>query len=318
MNTGNPIYPALYPVLGGADMSGEMYGVIKQFASAFNLESLLVAAAYRLQAVFHFAPRFFQTTGPLGNVGLALLFFFPLLPALRRTPYVIKTLCWGAAVLFLSWAMFSNNIRFFYPGIAVLLLLAAYAAAAATEQFPLVLKPFFVLAAAVCVLLNCGMGMYQVNMRTKTYGTDFLHDSDERYLRRHMISNRQALLDSYPANCYINENSRADARILIIGDAQHLYLRRRHLYTYLSATTPYEPFRKCIGDCRQTWRELKRRGITHIQYNPFELRRLQGMGCIAWKREDNYLFELFFKSPYVRRVYYSRRQVIEVMVFELR
>ena len=150
-----------------------------------------------------------------------------------------------------------------------------------------------------------------------TYGADFLHDSDDRYLRMHMIGDKEALLDSYQVNCYINETLKPDARILVIGDVQHLYIKRHHLYTYLSATTPYDPLKNRSGDCRDASRALKEKGITHILFSPFELKRLQEIGAIAWKKEDNSCMENFFKSPCVRRIYDSKRQEVEVMLFEL-
>jgi len=210
-----------------------------------------------------------------------------------------------------------ERLRFFYPGIALLLIVSAYAIAAVNEQFPQFLKPFFIAAAAVCVLLNCGMGFYQANMRTMTYGTEFLHETDDAYLRRHMEMNQEALLDSYPANCYINKNIEANARVLIIGDVQHLYIKHRHRYTYLSATTPYEPFKKFTGNYHSVSDALKQNGITHILYNPLEFLRLQSMGVVAWKREDIPLIDGFLKSPYVRELYVNKGQGVDVRVYKL-
>jgi hypothetical protein len=315
--TGNPLYPALYPVLGGADMSPEMYAVINRFAYAVSIKNVLAVAAANLQAVFLFTPRFFSLCGPMGNAGLALLFFVPLLPAVSRISPVIKALCSSAVIMFVLWTPASGVLRFYYPGIALLLIIASYVVVSMTSQLPGLFKPFVGGAAALCIILNGGMGVYQANMRTMTYGIDFLHDSDDAYLRRHMIENPEALLDSYSANCYINDNLGPDACVLIIGDVQHLYIKRRHRYTYLSATTPYGPFKNFSGAYNAIHHALKKEGITHILYNPFELMRLQDMGAIAWKKDDTPLIEDFLKSPFVRRIYFSKRQAVEGSLYEL-
>ncbi len=315
--TGNPFYPALYPFLGGADMSREMYEVSKGLAYAADMGNVFSAAAHNFQNVFLCTPNWFRICGTLGNAGLGLLFFFPVLFLLRSIPSVIKALCCAAGLFFLTWTLFSGIIRFFYPGIALLLIVSAYALVAAVEQLPRVFKPFIILAALFCVLLNCSMGFYQVNMRTMTYGTQFLQETDDAYLRRHMEGNPQALLDSYPANCYINTNTDPGSCVLIIGDIQHVYLDRRHRYVYQSATTPYEPFKTCRGDHQALRRALRQNGITHILYNAAEFLRLQRMGIIAWKQEDIVLIEGFLESPYVRKLYINKGPVSDVMVYKL-
>ena len=298
-------------------MSPEMYATAAQWGGSISSATFFSAAGKTLQGVFLFGPELFSEMGTMGNTGLVLLFFLPLLPLANRIPPVVKVLCFSCALLFSALIMRFACIRFFYPGIMFLLIIAAYVLMCLLKQLPRPFKPFLFCAAVICIVVNAGMGMYQVNMRTMTYGADFLHDSDDRYLRRHMIGNKEALLDSYPVNCYINENTRPDARILIIGDVQHLYIKRRHLYTYLSATTPYDPLKNCSGDCRDTRQALKEKGITHILFSPFELKRLQEIGAIAWKKEDNPHMENFFKSPCVRRIYASKRPAIEVILFEL-
>jgi hypothetical protein len=118
-----------------------------------------------------------------------------------------------------------------------------------------------------------------------------------------MLHNREALLDGYPANRYINDRLDPGACVLLIGDIQHLYVKRRHRYTHQSATTPYEPFLRHRGDSRAIAASLKASGITHILYNRDELLRLIDVGVVAWKREDAPLFEDFLNSSSVALLY---------------
>ena len=73
------------------------------------------------------------------------------------------------------------------------------------------------------------------------FGFAHLRENDEEYMARQLASAKGFMLSSYPVDMYINENAAPDARVLIIGDAQHLYLKRRHEYSYLSASDPCIP-----------------------------------------------------------------------------
>ncbi len=105
--------------------------------------------------------------------------------------------------------------------------------------------------------------------------------------------------------------------MLIIGDVQHLYINRRHRYADQSATTPYEPFKTFSGNYHAVSDALKQNGTTHIVYNPEELRRLQRMGIVAWKREDIPLIEGFLTSPYGQELYVNKGQGMDVKVYKL-
>jgi hypothetical protein len=298
-------------------MSPAMYETSKRLAYHISVENIFSAAATNIQAIFLWAPHFFQDRGTVGNAGLIPLFFVPLLLLVRPKSPFIKALCCISVLLFFLWTGFCGIIRFFYPGIAFLLIIASYVFVSMVSRLPRPFKPFVCGAAALCVMLNAGMGFYQANMRTRTYGMNFLKQSDETFLLRHMIDNPEALLDCYPANCFINEDLEPNACVLIIGDVQHLYIHRRHRYAYQSATTPYAPFKRFSGNHQALARELKKSGITHILYNPVGLLRLQDLGVVAWKLDDTPLMEAFLKSSFVRRVYFNKRQAIEISLYEL-
>ena len=315
--TGNPVYPALYPVLGGSDMSPEMYVASRQLAFAASGNFFQAALDNLCRIALPFMPGLGDHGGTLGNAGPGLVLFLPLLPLLRDIPGRIKALCCAAAVLFVAWTLFSGIIRFFYPGMALLVLVSAYVMAAAAAQLPGWMRPLLMLSAALCLALNAGMGLYQANMRTMTYGAAFARESEDAYLRRHMDSNPEALLDGYPADCFINERLGPDACVLLVGDVQHLYVKRRHRYTYQSATTPYVPFKLHRGDYGAVADALKARGITHILYNRTELIRLLEVGVVAWRVEDIPLIEDFLRSSRVEQIYVNLGRGMDVKVYRL-
>jgi Dolichyl-phosphate-mannose-protein mannosyltransferase len=302
-DTGNPVYPALFSVLGGEDMNAEMYATAGQWGASVGRQPILKTMLQTIRSFFLYSTTCFEKMGLLGNTGLLPLFFFPLLLLIRKRPPAISALLFCATVIVITLGSSFALPRYYYPAILLLLILAAFAAGSLYSQSPRILKPFIAGVIALCLLLNTGMGFHQANRRTKTYGFDFIHQSDELYLNRHMIGNPEAFLDSYPINIYINRYLGPEACVLIIGDVQHLYLQRRHRYTYLSATTPYRPFSLYAEDHRAAARSLLQSGITHIQYNPRELRRLQDVGAIAWRAEDTHLIESFLSSSQVRTIY---------------
>lgn len=305
--TGNPIYPAFFSVFGGEDINPEIYAVAARWGGSVSADTILTAAFQKFQGLFLFSPPFSVTYGLLGNTGLVFLFFLPLLLFMRRTSAIIKALVCCAGFMFILWIATYGAIRYYYPGIAFLLIITSYVIVRTVTELPMPFRPFVVGATAACLILNMGMGFYQANMRTRTYGINFLHESDDTYLCRHMLDNPEALLTSYQVNSYINQHLSPETCVLIIGDVQHLYIHRKHRYTYLSATTPYGPFKKFAGANDAISLELKRRGITHILYNPHELLRLQRLHAIAWNEGDTVLIEAFLKSAYVRQLYSHKR-----------
>ena len=170
---------------------------------------------------------------------------------------------------------------------------------------------------SLSLFVNMCMGFYHVNMHTQTYGFNFLNQTNSTYLLRHMIADKSALLDSYPVYEYINGTTDPTAVVLIIGDAQHLYIKRRHRYAYIAAASPYEVFREKAGLNGEIAQHLRSQGITHIVYNPHELARLQEIGAVAYKKENTVFIEKFLQSPFVREIFAHRRPYCTVYLYQL-
>lgn len=194
---------------------------------------------------------------------------------------------------------------------------ASCAAALAVKQSFGSVKYFITGLCAFYLFMMIVIGFHTVNMRTMQYGMNGIHDTDELYLGRHRIDNPGALFDGLPAYQYINHHTLPTAKILIIGDVQHLYIKRRHSYTYLSATTPYQVFKDGAGNHEKIFQSLKAEGCTHIYYNSVELERLQDVGVVGYPKEDNRYIKDFLESKFVNHVYSYRRSQIEGVVYEL-
>lgn len=312
--TGNPFYPGLYPVLGGKDMNAEMSAaivemgghathLIKDFEGVKILGNALIAKS--------------EMIGGGTNVGPFILLYVPLFFLMRKVNPAVKKLGIIVCILFIIWNITFLQVRFFHAGILLALILAGYALSRLVHDSPQYLRIFIISGAACFVFFCLTMGFYMVNLRTKTYGTNFIDDTDEKYLLKHMVDDQAAVLYSYPTYQYINTYLAPSAVVLVIGDAQHLYIQRRHRYTYLSATTPYDIFESKAGKHEDIVTSLKESGITHIAYNPYEMERMQKCGAISYKEDDNKLIEDFLRSPYVKLLHTYKRGAVSAHLFAL-
>jgi hypothetical protein len=316
--TSNPFYPAFYPLFDGRDMTLEQSVIIQHLSHPPNLQGML-KGLWRHPIMLSFGrPEVFATYGLQWNIGPIILLFTPLLLVVKGIPRVVKKIIIIAVLLFVLWNMTFIIARFLYPAIVFSLILAAYAVTMLLRKSILSLKIVLTGAVAGYVFVYIVIGMYQINTRTMTQGFNFLKESDDRHLRRHMMDDTHAVLDSYPVYAYINENLSPNALVLIIGDAQHLYIQRRHRYAYLSASTPYDIFKTEAGlhDANIS-AKFKAEGITHILYNPVEMVRLQQARALPYSEDNNRFIESFLAGKYVKRIYTYRRPQLSVGLYEL-
>jgi hypothetical protein len=316
--TDNPFYPALYNIFGGKDMSETMAATINKLSlpstdfSAFLRglwEHPLTLAMGRQEA--------FDRYGIQWNMGPLFLLFIPMLIVIKNIPPVIKKLLVVSLAFFLLWNATFAVFRFLYPAVFLGMIAAAYAAAITVKHSAGPIKFFIAGTCGLYLIMMFNIGFYTVSMHTMQYGMDGVYQSDETYLGKHTIDNPHALLDGLFAQRYINASTPPTAKILLIGDVQHLYIKRRHEYAYLSATTPYQLFKNNSADPEQIYLSLKADGYTHIYYNPVELKRLQDVGVISYAKEDNQYIEKFLRSRFVTCVYTKRRILRAAFVYEL-
>ncbi|MGA2192936.1 MAG: glycosyltransferase family 39 protein [Nitrospirota bacterium] len=313
--TGNPLYPAFYPLLGGKDFSAVRYAW---------MESSTRKAGFKeaISGLFRHPPELFtgrptdiaNIYGAAPFLGPFVMVFMPLLVLIKKIPLVIKKLAFLSVAMFILWDFTYPIARFLYPAFAIGLVVSAYALSRLVQGSPRYFKAAVIVFVGFFLAFNASRAFLSIDDASSTFGFQNTKENDEDYLRRMEIEHNIAL-SSYSVDSYINNNLPGDAKVLIIGDVQHLYLNRRHVYTYVSATTPYECFLKGAGDYKAVFDGLKKDGITHILYNPLELRRLEKLGAINLREEDNPIIENALRSPYVRIIATSVKGVDPIPVF---
>lgn len=319
INTGNPFYPALYGIFGGEDMTATLYAVHTAAAGHTTLAEGVRGLLAHPWELFMAGPAYAVVKyGAASMLGPALIMFAPLLLIVKGVDPVVKKLCLFAAMLFVIWSLAFPLTRFLYPAIAVMIVAASYALARVFRSAPGATRAFVVLAVSVCLTFDLCLGFFQVDKWTGAYGLDRIEESDYDYIVRRAEEGGTVMLQGVPVYEWINENAPKDARVLIIGDAQHLYIDRRHLYAYLSAKSPYDFFGVMRGDNAAIAGRLKSEGVTHIVYNPGELKRLRKAGYAVFAEADDAHVEDFLKSGYVRPASASRLHGRPVFGFEIK
>lgn len=314
--TGNPFYPAFYNLLGGEDMNAKLYAVHTMNHPSWvkGVEGIVVNP----WRIFMAKPELVSANyGAAAYLGPSVILFLPVLVLVRDIDQVIKKLCIYAAVLFVLWCLAFPLTRFLYPAISALLIVLSYALVRFAGHASKANKAAVAACAGLSMVFGICLGFFLVDKWTDTYGFEHAAVTDAQYLDRRMHEGGSVMLHAVPVYEYINENTPTDSRVLIIGDAQHLYINRRHQYSYLSANEPIGIFSKMVGDNRAVHDYLVSQGITYIVYSPSEMYRLQDSGHISFaKKDDRYIVE-FLKSGFVRQIKSSLVPGRPVNLFEV-
>jgi hypothetical protein len=305
---GNPFYPGFFNLFGGTDMNLEMYRNIQKMVSTSDFNLMVKGLWENPGRLLLFRPNTLDNSLDR-NLGPVLLFFFPMIVFNKNLSAVIKKILFAGVMIYIVWCFTFFSTRFFFPAVGLLILAAAYAVTETARQVSAPFSLWIKTTAFFLVFFSCITGFCQVNLVTQTYGFDFIKESDDKFLQRHMIDNRSAILFSYPVYAYVNAHLPTDTVILVIGDAQHLYLDRRHRYTYLSAVSSYDIFKTAPNNHPEIACSLKSDGITHIIYNPIEMSRLEQVGASLFTERDQDAIESFLSSRYVTRMYCRRFHV---------
>jgi hypothetical protein len=309
--TGNPFHPAFHGLLGGRDMDAATYRSILALAHRPSLPGFLEGIWRHPWRLLFQGPAGLPGRYGVGSMlGPAIPVLLPLLTGggwRRARPWLA-----AAGVVYLLWGVSFTQLRYGYLWVAILTLAASLAAAVPRSRG----GRWAVLAALSLVfLLNLGLGARMTSLWTGTTGLEGVDESDGEFLRRRGTSGG-VVLDAIPLFLETDRLLPSGAVVLLVGEAQHLYLPRRHRYTYLSASTPYDIFRRPTDDGTAA-RALAADGVTHLVYSPRELRRLQAAGAVSFPAEANGRLETFLSGPQVRLLARSGTPDWPVLLYRL-
>ncbi len=280
--TGNPVYPLAYGWLGSGGLWSDANQTLVKgdlSPSAFDLGffGMLRLPWDLLQHPERFGSA--SDAGPLAIIAIIMVLLLPLFSRIFGTDLRGRKLSDAAAIFVLlsgtAWAATSTTTRFLAPALLLSTIVLVGMA--------LIVRPAS-LATVLTVLMLLG-----------TWGTSRFLDVHNRVFastavalgREHQEEYAGRQLDHHEAAKFVREHTRADAKLLMIGEARPFYFARNAV-----APSPFD--RHPLG----TWvqetsspedlaRRLASQGITHIVLNVREFRRLHDKyGVLAFTGEQ--------------------------------
>jgi hypothetical protein len=256
VHRGNPVFPALYSLLGGHDWSADNAARMAH-QTGQNLDRSLPAVAGRVL-------RIGLDHESYGSGGELSPFFLPLLVGalvLCRRRRIVLALLVGGVTLAIGVGLVSSYLRVYAIGWVI----ASLAAGALYDRFRTTLSRVAVLMVlSTAILLGfaqsirmcemvSGGGMSVVTGRT----------TPESYL--------VSYVNYYPMAQIINETVPEDARILVVGSSRTAYIHRRCDAPYVWDDARIARATEAGVTPESVLADLEAEGYTHILLNGWEL-----------------------------------------------
>jgi hypothetical protein len=264
VNTGNPVYPAFYSVLGGDGWSEAAARRVADDVAHGGGEYLTLTAVLRMPVDLVLDPDRFGEFGRVGPMFWILL-AVGILGAVRQSP---MTLAWMMLVV-PFWMLTSLNLRYLLP---VLWVLAACAGGAACHWMdtrrPVWPRRIVTLTLAVFTMTSIEWVGYYETQVFKVH---------EYLLGRVERDEYIALgLDYFPVARRTAELP-GDAVILLVGETRLLYVERRVVVSSAYDESILTDIIRQGQTVDGTLCEMARRGITHLLYSPRETSRFESL-----------------------------------------
>jgi len=292
--TGNPLYPLLKSFFGNnginvegvysamsGEASGGMFKTRHLFWSESIWETLLIPFRFFLQGQDH-NPRYFD-----GVLNPVLIFIVPF-AFINKKIQTEKLLFLSLAVfvILLAFFMDQHRIRYILPAVPFVIILAVIGFVNLFNRIMEKQKPLQTVLLIAFVLVLAGMigfnAVYAKNYFAKIAPVDYIlkRESRDQFIARYD--------GSYPAVRYINEHTRADAKIrLILLAGRGYHLDRRYEDDASFGMDVIRNFASFSNDEMAFQKYLRSLGCTHLlvryelfyqflkdHYSPEEIKRL--------------------------------------------
>lgn len=244
LETGDPVFPLLFPILGGNGWTEELHRQFTSWQAAYGmgrrpLDYLLLP----LRVVL--ASRRFGH-----EITLAWVLLVPLvLMAARRHPNV-RRLAVAAAVYFAMWAASSQQMRFLIPVLALLAPAAAVGLADLSGRGRLRLARGTVILASMLLLAHEARPHLADAFAV---GERLLEDG--RALRRDAVP---------PAYAFVNQQTPPGSRLLLVNVNRGFFLKREYVADSFFEASQTAALLREARDADGVEAVLDRLGITHV------------------------------------------------------
>lgn len=261
---GNPLYPFFHERFAEAGASVPDWRQIS--AAGTDMRRLLTPAGLwgYLKHPWDFLKPMEDLTQTTGPIYLALLPGLLLFPFDRRG----KLLALFAGAAWIPLSLLSPMTRFFIPHLAVLALLVAYSIEGLALRW--VATSFRAGALGLAALTVLGWAVMDSN-RGKLPAYLGAKDFAE-YLAHTAVSYPPPAYAGYQ---FLNENSPANAKVLIYSESRGFYLKRKALISSPDQRTDLEVWADQAADAAALARKIRQEGVSYILVNGAEMTRLR-------------------------------------------
>lgn len=251
--TGNPIYPFLYSIFGGANWSAEAAAHYRAEQLAFGLgHSPLQFIRLPFDLTFNSA-HFFDSGSLLGEIGPLFLALAPLALLVKPLPSSLKWANLAALLLALGWFVSMQQIRYLLPSVAIWAATGGWAFVELWKRAP---KVRWVLAGALAVGLLANLpGLVLPSLVKLPVAFGFAEP--EPWLT--------AGLQPYETLAWANRNLPQDAKVICYGEPRLLYLDRGYLWGEQEYQLLVDYSK--LADAKALVEELHRQGYEYMLVN---------------------------------------------------
>ncbi len=216
--TGNPVYPFLYSIFGGANWSAEAAAHYRAEQLAFGLgHSPLQFIRLPFDLTFN-AAAFFDSGSLLGEIGPLFLALTPLALLVKPLPSSLKWANLAALLLALGWFVSMQQIRYLLPSVAIWAATGGWAFVELWKRAP---KVRWAIATALGIGLLANLPGLVLPSLVKLPVAVGLAEP-EPWLT--------AGLQPYETLAWANRNLPQDAKVICYGEPRLLYLDRGYLW----------------------------------------------------------------------------------------
>ena len=125
---------------------------------------------------------------------------------------------------------------------------------------------------------------------------------------RHLYPN-----PSFKVIDYINKHVKRDARVLFMGETRGYYCQRRHVTNSVFDVPLIVKWTRKVNSDEGLYNLIRREGITHILFNPAEVKRLESFKMYDWDKKEFSVF-ISFWNKYLKRIFnYNNVVLYEIL-----
>ena len=292
----NPVFPYLDDVLRPDAEYPVMWRALQIDAWARDWTRLLGDAGAFKEAILH--PWYLAMTGntAMDYMGPFFLIGLPFFVLFRTRDRWARVWFFVVIALWLLWWPVTRMPRFFIPGLCLALV---WMARCAIGLRPRPLKHVF--AALVLVIMVNSFTWAVASMNSLESRKILINgQSRSQYLKVQHVTYPSP---HYAAAEWINRNTRADSRVLIVGDGRGYYLERPFVASSVFDTDFFEHWVRKSANAEGLKKNLEEVGITHLLVNVAEMRRLKKEPAL--EPEEVARAEGFFSRYAARRFEHS-------------